>query len=257
MRTMRKPMTNRILGDKPRTGRHGLRTALIGVAALMGLLIFSIPATANEAGTFNAMVALANKGDAEAQYHVGMMYNNGIGTQRDIRQAFEWFQKSTASSDPLGAYKLGCYYDGQGEGVVANDKVEALKYKLIAAQAGYALAQHDVALLYVKQENFEEAMKWWKLAGDQGDPKSLYNLSGLYFQGKGAPKDLSLAYAYYKLSKLVPPDKVKGMAGILTKPELTNAEKLVSEWKPQPTALTLKAMRGITAAEEHLKATKN
>ena len=255
MRTMRKPMTKGMLSDKPRTARHGLCAALIGVAAFMCLL--SMPANANEAGTFNAMVALANKGDAEAQYHVGMMYNNGIGTQPDIRQAFEWFQKSTASNDPLGAYKLGCYYDGQGEGVVANDTNEALKYKLIAAEAGYALAQHDVALLYVKQENFEEAMKWWKLAGDQGHPKSLYNLSGLYFQGKGVPKDLSLAYAYYKLSKLVPPDKVKGMAGILTTPELTKAEKLVSEWKPQPTALTLKAMRGVTAAEELLKTTRN
>ena len=250
-------MTNFTLSDKPRTGRHALSAALIGAAALMGLLFFSMPATANDAGTFNAMVSLANKGDAEAQYHVGMMYNNGIGTQRDIKQAFEWFQKATASNDPLGAYKLGCYYDGQGEGVVANDTSEALKYKLIAAKAGYALAQHDVALLYVKQDNFEEAMKWWKLAGDQGDPKSLYNLSGLYFQGKGAPKDLSLAYAYYKLSKLVPPDKVKGMAGILTKPELTQAEKLVSDWRPQPTALTLKAGRGFTAAEDHLKTAKN
>ena len=250
-------MTNCIPSDRPRTGRHGLCAALIGVAALMGLLLFSMPSNASEAGTFNAMVAVANKGDAEAQYHVGMMYNNGIGTQRDTRQAFEWFQKSTASGDPLGAYKLGCYYDGQGEGVVANDKNEALKYKLIAAEAGYSLAQHDVALLYARQENFEEAMKWWKLSGDQGLDSALYNLSGLYFQGKGAPKDLSLAYAYYKLSNWVPPDKVKGMASILTKPELTQAEKLVSEWKPQPTALTLKAKRGITAAEEHLKTIKN
>ena len=253
----RKLMTNCILSDRPRTGRHGLRAALSSVVALMCLLFLSMPGNANEVGTFNAMVALANKGDPEAQYHVGMMYNNGIGTQRDLRQAFEWFQKATASNDPLGAYKLGCYYDGQGDGIVATDTNEALKYKLIAANAGYALAQHDVALLYVKQENFEEAMKWWKLAGDQGHPKSLYSLSGLYFQGKGTPKDLSLAYAYYKLSKLVPPDKVKGMAGILTKPELTNAEKLVADWKPQPTALTLKAKRGITAAEEHLKAAKN
>jgi uncharacterized protein len=250
-------MTNCTLSDRPRTGRHGLHAALIRAAALMGLLLLSMPANANEAGTFNAMVALANKGDAEAQYHVGMMYNNGIGTQRDPRQAFEWFQKSTASNDPLGAYKLGCYYDGQGEGVVSVDANEALKYKLIAAKAGYALAQHDVALLYAKQDNFEEAMKWWKLSGDQGFPGALYNLSGLYFQGKGAPKDLSLAYAYFKLSKRAPPDKVKEMAGILTKPELTKAEKLVSDWKPQPTDLTLKAMRGITAAEEHLKTTKN
>ncbi len=225
--------------------------------AFSGLLFFSMPANANDAASFNAMVALANKGNAEAQYHVGMMYNNGIGTQRDIRQAFEWFQKSTASSDPLGAYKLGCYYDGQGAGVVAADANEALKYKLIAANAGYALAQHDVAIHYFKQENFEEAAKWWKLAGDQGFPDALYSLSGLYFQGKGAPKDLALAYVYFKLSKLAPQKNVNEMAAILSKPERTKAEKLVSEWKPQPTALTLKAMRGVSAAEELLKTTRN
>jgi TPR repeat protein len=221
------------------------------------LLVFSMPAHANDADTFNAMVALANKGDAEAQYHVGMMHNNGIGTQKDPKQAFEWFQKSTASNDPLGAYKLGCYYAGQFAGVVPFDSNEALKYKLIAAKAGYALAQHDVAVHYGRQENFEEAVKWWKLASDQGLPDSLYSLSGSYFQGKGAPKDLSLAYAYFKLSKLPPKKTVNEMAGILSKPELEKAEKLVSEWKPQPTALTLKAGRGITAAEEHLKTAKN
>jgi len=221
------------------------------------LLFFSMPANANEAGTFNAMVALANKGDAEAQYHVGMMYNNGIGTQKDPRQAFEWFQKSAASNDPLGAYKLGCYYDGQGAGIVTSDSDEALKYKLISAKAGYALAQHDVAILYDRRGNSEEALKWWKMAGDQGFPGALYSLSRSYSAGKGAPKDLSLSYAYFKLSKLAPKKNVNEMAAMLSKPELTNAEKLVSEWKPQPTALTLKAMRGITAAEEHLKTTKN
>ncbi len=221
------------------------------------LLFFSMPANANEADRFNAMVALANKGDAEAQYHVGMMYNNGIGTQKDPRQAFEWFQKSTASKDPLGAYKLGCYYAGQFAGVVTADSTEALKYKLIAAKAGYALAQHDVGNHYARQENFEEAMKWWKMAGDQGFPDSLFSLSRAYSAGKGAPRDLSLSYAYFKLSKLAPKKNVNEMAAMLSKPELKNAEKLVSEWKPQPTALTLKAMRGVRAAEELLKTTKN
>jgi TPR repeat protein len=221
------------------------------------LLSFSIPANASDADTLKAMVALANKGDAEAQYHVGMMYNNGIGTQQDIRQAFAWFQKSAASNDPLGAYKLGCYYDGQGAGIVTADATEALKYKLIAAKAGYSLAQHDVALIYGRQENFDEAIKWAKLASDQGYPDALYNLSGLYFQGKGAPKDLALAYAYFKLSKVPPRKQVNEMAGILTKPELQKAEKLVSEWKPQPSALTLKATRGITAAEDYVRTGKN
>jgi hypothetical protein len=95
------------------------------------------------------------------------------------------------------------------------------------------------------------------MASDQGYPRALYSLSGSYFQGKGAPKDLSLAYAYFKLAKLAPGKKVNDMATILTKPELEKAEKLVSEWKPQPTALTLKAMRGFTAAEDHLKTARN
>ena len=219
-------------------------------------LIFPMPAHANEADTFNAMVALADKGDAEAQYHVGMMHNNGIGTQQDPKQAFEWFQKSTASNDPLGAYKLGCYYAGQFAGVVPTDSNEALKYKLIAAKAGYALAQHDVALLYDQQGNPEEALKWWKMAGDQGYPPSLFSLSMAYSGGKAAPKDLSLSYAYFKLSKRAPQKNVNEYASMLSKPELEKAEKLVSEWKPQPTALTLKATRGVSAAEELLKAAR-
>jgi TPR repeat protein len=227
------------------------------VLAFSCLLIFSMPANANEADSFNAMVALANKGNAEAQYHVGMMHNNGIGTQQDPKQAFEWFQKATASGDPLGAYKLGCYYAGQFAGVVPSDSNEALKYKLVAAKAGYALAQNDVAVLYLRQGNPEEALKWWKMAGDQGDPSALYSLAMSYSAGKGAPRDLSLSYAYFKLSKVAPRKNVNEMASMLSKPELEKAEKLVSEWSPQPTALTLKAKRGVSAAEELLKATRN
>jgi hypothetical protein len=217
------------------------------------LLIFSIPANASDADSFKAMVALANKGDAEAQYHVGMMHNNGIGTRQDPRQAFEWFQKSAASNDPLGAYKLGCYYAGQFAGVVTSDSNEALKYKLVAAKAGYALAQHDVALQYFRQGNPEEALKWWKMAGDQGHEQSLYGLSMLYSAGKGAPRDLSLSFAYFKLSKLAPKKNVNEMAATLSKPDLEKAEKLVSEWSAQPTALTIKAKSGVRRAEELLK----
>jgi TPR repeat protein len=221
------------------------------------LLLFSMPANADDADTFNAMVALANKGNAEAQYHVGMMHNNGIGTRQDPKQAFEWFQKATASSDPLGAYKLGCYYAGQFAGVVTPDSNEALKYKLIAAKAGYALAQHDVANYYDRQGNPEEALKWWKMAGDQGYPGALFSLSRAHSAGKGTPRDMSMSYAYFKLSNVAPKKNVDEFASMLSKPELEKAEKLVSEWSAQPTALTLKAKRGVGAADELLKATRN
>ena len=220
-------------------------------------LAVAMPAHADDTRTFNAMVALANRGDAEAQYHVGMMHNNGIGTSQDRSEAFAWFQKSAAANDPLGAYKLGCYYDGQGAGVVAIDADQALKYKLVSAKAGYARAQHDVALMYDRQGNSEEALKWWKMAGEQGLPAALFSLSRAYSAGKGTPRDLSLSYAYFKLSKVAPRKNVNEFGGMLSKPELEKAEKLVSEWREQPTALTLKAKRGVSAAEELLKATRS
>jgi hypothetical protein len=78
----------------------------------------------------------------------------------------------------------------------------------------------------------------------------------VYSAGKGVPRDLSLSYAYFKLSGVAPKKNVNEMASMLSKPELENAEKLVSEWKPQPTPLTLKAKRGFGAAEEHLRTAK-
>jgi TPR repeat protein len=221
------------------------------------LLVSSMTANANDADTFKAMLALADKGNAEAQYHVGMMHNNGIGTPKDPKQAFEWFQKSTASNDPLGAYKLGCYYAGQFAGVVPSDSNEALKYKLVAAKAGYALAQHDVANHYDRQGNPEEALKWWKAAADQGYPGALFSLSMAYSAGQGAPRDMSLSYAYFKLSKVAPKKNVNEMAGMLSKPELEKAEKLVSEWREQPTALTVLAKSGVSRAAELLKIARN
>jgi uncharacterized protein len=228
------------------------------------LLIFSMPARADDADLFNAMLALANKGDAEAQYHVGMMHNNGIGTQQDPKQAFEWFQKSTAANDPLGAYKLGCYYAGQFAGVVKTDPNEAFKYKLVAAKAGYSLAQHDVALLYASQGNMEEAVNWMKMAADQGYDAALYKLSRAYRDGKGGPKDLSLAFAYFKLGLIMSQSELNAdakavldeMSAQMSDAEIEKAQKMVSEWTPEPTALTIKARLGITAAEEHLQKAK-
>ena len=66
-----------------------------------------------------------------------------------------------------------------------------------------------------------------------------------------------MSYAYFKLSGVAPKKNVNEMASMLSKSELENAEKLVSAWKPQPTALTLKAKSGIAAADQLLRTVKN
>jgi uncharacterized protein len=63
---------------------------------------------------FEQLLPLAEQGDPIAQYNAGMFYNNGLGTSKNPQLAFEWFEKSASNNDPLGAYKVGCYYGGQG-----------------------------------------------------------------------------------------------------------------------------------------------
>jgi uncharacterized protein len=212
--------------------------------------------------TFARMLKLAETGNPEAQYHLGMFFNNGLGVEREPKKAFEWFEKAAASGDPLGAYKLGCYLGGQGDGVVVRDVNKALHYKLIAANAGYSFAQHDVANTYGMQGNFDDAVRWWQRAADQGYPVALYNLSNSYMTGQGTPKDIAMSYAYFKLSKLVTEKSINPraqaslteMAGRMSTADLARAEEFVGAWHPQPTTLTLKATRGQAAATELLAA---
>jgi uncharacterized protein len=225
------------------------------VLTLSWLLLFCVSAFADDTATFNAMMALAQKGDAEAQYHVGMMYNNGIGTAQNTKEAFGWFEKSAASDHPLGAYKLGCYFAGQGAGVVAADAEKALKYKLVAAQAGYSLAQLDVAATYSRQGDSNETVRWLSEVAMQGDDRALFGLSSLYLEGDGVPKDMSRAFAFYKLSLLAS----RSAERVEDKAVLDDMMAKMSEtnWSPQPTVLTIKAMEGIAAAEAYVKEHQN
>ncbi|MDH3348616.1 MAG: sel1 repeat family protein [Desulfobulbaceae bacterium] len=148
---------------------------------------------------FDGMAKIASSGNPEAQYHLGMFYNNGIGTSKNIAKAFEMFQKSSAGGNPLGSYKLGCYYSGQGKGVVKNDQNKGLKYKLIAAEAGYVRAQQDVAAKYFNDNDIQKAISWWEQAANQGYPSAFYSLFAVYYDEKFNTKDWAKAYQYLKI----------------------------------------------------------
>ena len=234
------------------------------IALLLALLLTSItPAHAFDQNTLEQVMVLANRGNAEAQYHVGMMYNNGIGgASKDPKLAFEWFQKSATGKDPLGAYKLGCYYAGQFPGAAPLDPQQALDYKLLSAEAGYALAQHDVAFAYHQKADHAQAGKWWKLAAQQGFAPSAYNLSNWYHDGNVEARDLAKSYAWFKISQLLSRGKLTDtaqagldkMAQQMTPDQVQAAEKFVIDWRPTPTALTLAARNAPERIEALLKA---
>jgi TPR repeat protein len=205
---------------------------------------------------FSKLSARAETGLAEAQYNLGMLYNNGIGTAQNPRLAFQWFEKAAKGGDPLGSYKVGCYYAGQFQEVVPPDSEKALAQKLVAAKAGYMLAQHDVAIAYTERGDPREAAKWWQMAAEQGDVTALVALANGYKQGVGVLSDPAKSYEYLLVaSRLLSESQARGL-----KPQLdqqrkaidldaaTLAEKAAAGWTLQPTALTMRAREGIDEA---------
>lgn len=200
--------------------------------------------------------SLAVTGNVEALYHLGMIHHLGLEGKRDPKAALALFRKAASAGDPLAAYKLGCYYDGQGEGLVENDPDAALSHKMKAADAGYARAQHDVAtLLYVRQQP-QAALAWMNKAAAQGLPESLSALASLYNVGDGIPQDRAKTLAFFTLSLIRANAAVSDTrrawiekyARETTPADLERAKEIVSAWQPRPTALTLSALSGQEAA---------
>ncbi|MDZ7802769.1 tetratricopeptide repeat protein [Thiohalophilus sp.] len=110
---------------------------LILVAALAGAG-FSAPLMA-DMGQFKLDMILAERGDADAQYYVANAYEEGRGTQENMKKAFEWYRKAAAQQHGAAQYKLGVMYEnGMG---VEEDLKQAMEWYKQAAENGSTLAE--------------------------------------------------------------------------------------------------------------------
>lgn len=62
---------------------------------------------------------LAEQGDAQSQYALGLSYELGVGVDKDLAQAFAWYQKSANQKHPKAQYNLGVFY-ALGKGIEKN-----------------------------------------------------------------------------------------------------------------------------------------
>lgn len=233
-----------------------MRRRLVGIICCWTLCA-AYSAAAQSAGLQAKLEMLASKGDAEAQYNLGMLYNNGIGTTEDRHKAFKWFKAGAARGNALAAYKLGCYYAGQAPGVVKPNPQLALRYKLVAAKAGYSMAQWDVGTYSAAAGNHADALRWWERAALQGDPNALSLLVHAYSTGDQLRQNHETAYRWLKIG-----EKATGsvgdvsleatrvrLAAPLTMSQRQRVEKLVVTWWSTATPWTIKARQGLSAAE--------
>jgi TPR repeat protein len=88
----------------------------MSIRILSHLLVLFLSATSVSAGAaglndanerlFRVQLALAMKGDARAQYFLGEMHEQGLGTPQDIDEAFKWYAKAAAKGDSGAKRKL-------------------------------------------------------------------------------------------------------------------------------------------------------
>ena len=87
----------------------------------------------------------AEQGDEDAQYNLGVMYNNGNGVPQDYKEAVYWYRLSAEQGYANAQSNLANrYYYGEG---VNKDIVYAHMWKNISASNGFEPAKEDLKII--------------------------------------------------------------------------------------------------------------
>ncbi len=109
-------------------------------------------------------------------------------------------RQKAIDGDYEAAYSLAQFYSDD-EDNAKPDYAEALRWYQVAADHGDPYAKNNLAILYEKglgtEKNIPKAIKLYKEAAEVGHDTSIYNL-GLYYETKANSPDYAQAAALYK-----------------------------------------------------------
>ena len=118
------------------------------------------------AQAFKECAPLGTKGDGEAQFYLGEMYDNGHGVPQDYREARRWYRLAAAKGHADAQFNLGVMYDN-GHGV---------------------------------PQDYKEAVRWYRLAAEQGDVQAQFVLGLMYDNGTGVAQDYIQSHSWLNLA---------------------------------------------------------
>ena len=114
-----------------------------------------------------------------------------------------------------------------------------------AAEQGNANAQTGLGVMYASGEgvpqDYQEAVKWYRLAAEQGQASAQANLGAMYYNGKGVPQDYVQAHKWINLAaSRTTPEKAGDyrsardeVAEKMTASQVAEAQRLAREWQPK------------------------
>ena len=128
----------------------------------------------------------AEQGDADAQNELGEIYYWGMGVKIDYRKAFEWFEKAMKQNHVFAKFNIGkMFYWGRGiekdekrAEVLCKEVLDEIK-ELV--ENGNVDAQYSLGWMYDNglgvEKDEREAVKWYRLAAEQGNAGAQNNLN--------------------------------------------------------------------------------
>jgi len=79
---------------------------LLAAGLLAGSLVHAAGLDDAYERLFQAQLAIAQKGDPQGMYHLGEMYENGLGTEENHEKALEWYDRAAKGGHPLAKRRL-------------------------------------------------------------------------------------------------------------------------------------------------------
>ncbi|MCW8922311.1 MAG: hypothetical protein OQK69_01590 [Gammaproteobacteria bacterium] len=113
-------------------------------------------------GLFDFQMKLAKKGNAEAEFKVGEMYETGFGVKKDQKQAEIWIKKAAAQGHETAGFKL-LYWDIKKNGLKGESKK---KFAALRAKAndGNPQAMYYLGKMYAYgvgvKKNYDKSLDW-------------------------------------------------------------------------------------------------
>ena len=136
----------------------------------------------------------AEAGDAEAQYWLGQIYEDGRLVHKDDDLARKWTERSADQYFGAAEYAMLRW--------AGRDRVKEEMWLRRAAEDGEAHAGLWLGVAYRDNQfgttDSVEAVKWLRMAADQGDPDAQASLGQMYEDGEGVDQDYFRAAELYR-----------------------------------------------------------
>ena len=124
----------------------------------------------------------------------------GFGQEPD---PFAELRRQAEQGEAAAQYSLGLRYT-IGVGSVPQDYQEAVKWFRMAAAQGHAGAQRNLGSSYFMGEgvpqDYQEAVKWYRMAAEQGHAEAQHSLGFAYRTGEGVPQDYQEAVKWFRMA---------------------------------------------------------